>query len=111
MRYMAFEALNGRHMFTQGSKKIKLADTYFVQNPLHDLESTLWMALEFAMCYVPRRLLPANFSEDLSSTLVLLYVGSGLGLFCRRRCAGRSPGLDFGRGGGSISPLALMSFP
>ncbi|KAL1673547.1 hypothetical protein EV122DRAFT_222405 [Schizophyllum commune] len=72
MRYMAFEALNGRHMFTQGSKKIKLADTYFVQNPLHDLESTLWMALEFAMCYVPRRLLTAKFSEDLSSTLVLL---------------------------------------
>ncbi|KAI5822662.1 hypothetical protein K523DRAFT_287805 [Schizophyllum commune Tattone D] len=72
MRYMAFEALNGRHMFTQGSKKIKLADTYFVQNPLHDLESLLWMALEFAMCYVPRRLLSTKSCEDLSSTLVLL---------------------------------------
>ncbi|KAI5897640.1 uncharacterized protein SCHCODRAFT_02743998 [Schizophyllum commune H4-8] len=72
MRYMAFEALNDRHMFTQGSKKIKLADTYFVQNPLHDLESTLWMALEFAMCYVPRRLLSTKFCEDPSSTLVSL---------------------------------------
>ncbi|KAI5823503.1 hypothetical protein K523DRAFT_421443 [Schizophyllum commune Tattone D] len=67
--YMAVETQLRYHLYSGGKKVSKLADMYFAHNFLHDLESTLWMALEFAMRHVPRTSLATTDWQEISPIL------------------------------------------
>ncbi|KAI5897635.1 uncharacterized protein SCHCODRAFT_01167381 [Schizophyllum commune H4-8] len=70
--YMAVETQLRKHMFHGGLRVTKLAAVYFSHNFLHDLESTIWMALEFAMRHVPRELLTTKRWQDIGPILSAL---------------------------------------
>ncbi|KAL1748948.1 hypothetical protein HDZ31DRAFT_28594 [Schizophyllum fasciatum] len=53
--YMAVEAQDRSHIFANNGDEVMLVDGYFSHNFFHDLESTVWMALEFVMRRVPRQ--------------------------------------------------------
>ncbi|KAL1749046.1 hypothetical protein HDZ31DRAFT_71142 [Schizophyllum fasciatum] len=61
--YMAIETQLRQHIFFQGKKVQKLAAEYFSHNFFHDLESTIWMALEFAMRHAPRQLIEKGWPD------------------------------------------------
>ncbi|KAL1749045.1 hypothetical protein HDZ31DRAFT_71141 [Schizophyllum fasciatum] len=53
--YMAVEVQDRSHIFANNGNEVMLVDGYFAHNCLHDLESTVWIALEFVMRRVPRQ--------------------------------------------------------
>ncbi|KAL1756154.1 hypothetical protein FB107DRAFT_290283 [Schizophyllum commune] len=67
--YMAIEAQLREHVVQGQSDVPLLAEKYFAHNFIHDLESTAWMALEFAMRHVARRELESRDWLELNPVL------------------------------------------
>ncbi|KAL1673560.1 hypothetical protein EV122DRAFT_222479, partial [Schizophyllum commune] len=71
--YMAIEAQVRQHIFKEQCIVRLLAARYFAHNFIHDLESTAWMALEFAMRHVPRRELESRDWLGLNPVLTEMW--------------------------------------
>ncbi|KAL1749048.1 hypothetical protein HDZ31DRAFT_28372 [Schizophyllum fasciatum] len=71
--YMAVEVQDRAHTFYNHSRVMKLARRYFAPNFFHDLESTIWMALEFVMIRVPRSTLEKADWRELGPSLNNLH--------------------------------------
>ncbi|KAI5831246.1 hypothetical protein K523DRAFT_371555 [Schizophyllum commune Tattone D] len=92
--YMAIELQCGKHMFlpTNASKTL-LAANHFGANFNHDVESVLWMALEFALQHVDQRVVssyerghgPANKLKAQGNLAEKIFVEVATGSDLRRR--------------------------
>ncbi|KAL1759836.1 hypothetical protein FB107DRAFT_287321 [Schizophyllum commune] len=92
--YMAIELQCGKHMFlpTNASKSL-LAANHFGANFNHDVESVLWMALEFALQHVDKRVVsnyerghgPANKVKAQGNLSEKVFVEVATGSDLRRR--------------------------
>uniref|UniRef100_D8QAJ9 Protein kinase domain-containing protein n=2 Tax=Schizophyllum commune (strain H4-8 / FGSC 9210) TaxID=578458 RepID=D8QAJ9_SCHCM len=92
--YMAIELQRGKHMFLPtNAPKSLLAANHFCANFNHDIESVLWMALEFALQHVDQRVVsnyerghgPANKLKAQSNLSEKVFVEVATGSDLRRR--------------------------